>query len=169
MRNMHFKFYIKGFIICLIVLNVIPAKASDSFLKQNSTKVFINNSESRIQSNKNKGLIKQFIRKIKEKSIKEFRKIKNKIRRIFSKKKSKKDRMRSNFKNRNRNLYNILIFSLIFFSAAGLIVLLSYYLYFTLGLMLGLYLFYILGLSLIISAVVISLIYLSGRYTRKPA
>lgn len=115
-----------------------------------------------------KGFFKRFVEKVKTKISKFYRKIINKFKRKVSKRKSKQSRMKSGFKDRCRNLYNILLFSVIFVVSAAVIIFGSLYLYLTLGLTAGLYLLYILGIGLFISALVISLIYFSKRYILKP-
>ena len=155
------KIILPGFLTLILISLTININAADTTVKNETIE------ESAVQAkfkdylnDSRKGFIKRIVKKIKEGTKKVYRKSVNKIKRIFSKRKSKKDRMRTNFKDRKRNLFNILLFSLIFIAAAALVVFL--------GLNIGLYLIYILGIILIITAIVIALIYFSGRYILKP-
>ncbi len=109
-----------------------------------------------------KGFLKRFFKKTGEKVKEIKRRIVKKIKRFFSKRKAKKDRMKSSFKNRHHNLFNILIFSGIFFLLASGIAAL-----FLSGIITS-SIFIILSLALLIPSIVIALIYFSNRYIVKP-
>jgi len=109
-----------------------------------------------------KGFLKRMYRKVSEKIRKTRLSIVKKVKRIFSKKKAKKNRTRASLKNRNRNLYNILIFSGLFILVAALFSLLFIYS------LISLKLFIILGITLAVLTIVIGLIYFSKRFTIKP-
>ena len=163
------KIILPGFLTLILISLTININAADTTVKNETIE------ESAVQAkfkdylnDSRKGFIKRIVKKIKEGTKKVYRKSVNKIKRIFSKQKSKKNRMRTNFKDRKSNLFNILLFSLLFIAAAALIVFASLYLYLNLGLILGLYLLYVLGIVLLISALVISLIYFSNRFVLKP-
>ncbi len=155
------KIILPGFLTLIFISLTININAADTTVKNKSIEGFtVQAKYNDYLKDTQKGFIKRIVQKIKEGTKKIYRKSVNKIKRLFSKRKSKKDRMRTNFKDRKRNLFNILLFSLIFIAAAALIVFL--------GLNIGLYLMYILGIILIITAIVIALIYFSGRYILKP-
>jgi len=162
------KIIFPGFLTLILISLTINIFAADTSVKKTIIK------ESTVQAkfrdylnDTQKGFLKRIVKKIKEGTKKVYRKSVNKIKRLFSKRKSQKDRMRTNFKDRKRNLFNVLIFNLIFIAAAALIVFGSLYLYLNLGLIIGLYLLYFLGIALFLSALVISLIYFSNRYILK--
>ncbi len=109
-----------------------------------------------------KGFFKRMYRKVSEKVRKARLSMVKKVKRVFSKKKARKNRTRSSLKNRNRNLYNVLIFSGLFLLVAALFSLLFIYSLITLKLLI------ILGIALVVATAVIGLIYFSRRFTIKP-
>ncbi len=109
-----------------------------------------------------KRFIKRLVKKISENFKETKRKIVKRVKRIFSKRKAKKERMKSSFRNRNQNLFNILVFSAVFLLITGLLV----FLYFSS--VISSVFFLILMLAIGISSIVIALIYFSSRYILKP-
>ena len=109
-----------------------------------------------------KGFIKRAFKKIAEKVKKISRTVTRRIKRISSKRKAKKERMRSSFRNRNKNVFNILVFSGIFILIVGLFA----FLYFSS--VISSLLFLISMITIGISTIVIALIYFSRRYILKP-
>ncbi len=109
-----------------------------------------------------KGFLKRIMKKVSEKVKETSRTVIRRIKRIFSKRKAKKERMRSSFRNRNHNLFNILVFSGIFILITGLFT----FLYFSS--LIGLTFFLISMIAIGISTIVVALIYFSNRYILKP-
>ncbi len=109
-----------------------------------------------------KGFIKRVFGKISEKVKKISRTVTRKIKRTFSKRKAKKERMRSGLRKRNKNLFNILVFSGIFILITGLFA----FLYFSSVISSTFFLISMLVIG--ISTIVVALIYLSNRYIVKP-
>ncbi len=108
------------------------------------------------------GFLKRIFRNISEKVKETKQRITKKIKRKISKKQARKNRTKLSLKKRNKNLFNILTFSLIFFLIAGTLIflLLNSFINYTL--------FLVLSIIISLTAIVIALIYFSGRYVIKP-
>ncbi|RLD51602.1 MAG: hypothetical protein DRI94_05605 [Bacteroidetes bacterium] len=108
------------------------------------------------------GFLKRFFKKANQKLKEIKRKIIKKIKRKVSKHRAKKDVMKGSLRQRNHNLFNILVFSGLFLLFAGGITALFYFAVISSSV------FLVLSLILGITSLVIALIYFSGRYIVKP-
>lgn len=161
-KNFNIKF-LPVILLLLLVFQIVDIKAVESYGVNNKYEnVEIFNVKSSEKFPGKKGFLKRFFRKVSEKIKETKRKIVKKIKRRISKHNSRKNRMKGNLKERNRNLYNILLFSIIFVLIAGGILALFLY-----GIISST-IFLIISLVLGISAIVIALIYFSNRYIVKP-
>ena len=136
-------------------------KAVDSNVKNNVHFNIENAKTNQILPDK-KGFLKRFFKKIGEKIKETKRKIVKKVKRKISNCKAKRDVMKGNLRQRNRNLFNILVFSGLFLLIAGALTTLFLY-----GII-GSSIFLIFSLIMGISMIVIALIYFSNRYIIKP-
>lgn len=163
------KSYLTKFLIIFLIFLNSNARAEVVFEGNNN---LIDNVEKKEDITKTvsteKGFIKRVFKKIKSGISKVYKRIVKRIKRKVSKRKSKKDKNKGSLRNRNKNLFNILIFSAVFILSGALILLSSYYFYFVLGSVLGLIIFYGLGIALLVTSLVIGLIYFSRRYIQKP-
>lgn len=136
-------------------------KAVDSNVKNNVHFNIENAKTNQILPDK-KGFLKRFFKKIGEKIKETKRIIVKKVKRKISNRKAKRDVMKGNLRQRNRNLFNILVFSGLFLLIAGALTTLFLY-----GII-GSSIFLIFSLIIGILMIVIALIYFSNRYIIKP-
>ncbi len=154
--------YLPVILLFFIIFYSVNIKAVETVEKNNSSDYIEIKKVKNIESINKKGFIKRVLRKVAENIKKTGRRVSNKIKRFFSKRKAKKERMRSSFRNRNHNLFNILIYTGIFLLITGLFTFLF------LSSVINFALFLILILAIGISTIVIALIYFSNRYILKP-
>ena len=154
---MKFSRYILLLFVLLLTFNSYLAEAAEV------NNIIISNKEV-IKKDKieKKGFLKKLYRKISEKVKKTKQKIVRKFKRQIAKRKARKNIMRGSVKQRNKNLYNVLIYSIMFLLFASLITVLLYYSIITFNI------FLVLAIILTVTTIVIALIYFSRRYTVKP-
>jgi len=154
---MKFSRYILLLFVLLLTFNSYLAEAAEV------NNIIISNKEV-IKKDKieKKGFLKKLYRKISEKVKKTKQKIVRKFKRQIAKRKARKNIMRGSVKQRNKNLYNVLIYSIMFLLFASLITVLLYYSIITFNI------FLVLAIILTVTTTVIALIYFSRRYTVKP-
>jgi len=154
---MKFSRYILLLLVLLLTFNSYLAEAAEV------NNIIISNKEV-IKKDKieKKGFLKKLYRKISEKVKKTKQKIVRKFKRQIAKRKARKNIMRGSVKQRNKNLYNVLIYSIMFLLFASLITVLLYYSIITFNI------FLVLAIILTVTTTVIALIYFSRRYTVKP-
>lgn len=154
---MKFSRYIPLLLVLLLIFNSFIAKAIEV-----DTKIISNKEIVKKDKIEKKGFLKKLYRKISEKVKKTKQKIVRKLKRIIAKRKARKNKMRGSLKHRNRNLFNVLLYSSIFLLFASLITALLYYSIITFNLFLA------LAIILTVTTLVVALIYFSKRYTVKP-
>lgn len=145
--------------VLLIAFNSFSIKAAEVCT---SKKIYSKNIIKKEDDILRKGFFKRLYNKVSEKVKKTKQKIVRKFKRHSAKRKAKKNRTKGSLKHRNKNLYNVLIYSSIFLLFSGLISALLYFSIITFNI------FLILAIIATVTTIVIALIYFSQRFTVKP-